>query len=855
MALKLICILAACAALGAPCLAKTFWVKGNVHTHSNLSDGDSPPQVVADWYRSHGYGFLVITDHNKLTDPAAIKPADGFVPIPGEELSAGFEGAPIHVNALGITNQLPVASGKSKIDVLQRNIDLIADDGGLAMIDHPNWHYAFGAREMSRVARCALFEVDNASSGCNNEGDAAHPSTESMWDEMLTAGLTCYGVASDDAHHFAKFGPQYDNPGRGWIVVRVGKLAAEDILAAIAAGDFYASTGVELDDVRFADGALTVSVKPTEGKTYRIQFIGPGGKIIKDEPGVKASCGIGANAYLRAKVIASDGAVAWTQGVQAMAGSPNFTTWVADPLVKILPGMTRPVKTPRAVTIDAVRNEYESGQIVVTSAGRIDKLTAECGPVTGPDGPKPQIKLNFVGFVPVQRNTTDTPPEHLIAPPGDFPDPLLEDKSVSVEPGRNQPIWLTVYVPKRAAQGDYSASVEITADGATASVPVRITVRPFTLPDTRTLHVTNWLSVGNVGKAQGVEPFTEPFWKWLEVWARFMADHRQNTIITPIISLIKGADDGKGNLTFDFTDFDRWVELFKRAGVIGTIEGGHFGGRAKWEAPDFDAYYPVITMPDGSRRENPAVTVTSDEYKRFLSQFLPALQKHLEEKGWLDHYIQHLADEPIPQNSASYKKAAAVIKQYAPRLRIIDASMCHEIAGSIDIWVPQPQEFGDKLDFFKDRVKAGDEVWIYTCLSPKGKYMNRFIDYPLLDVRLLHWVNFKYDLPGYLHWGLNYWTGDPFKDLEPEWGGGSHLPAGDSHITYPGKIGPLSSIRLEAMRDGIEDYELLRLLDNKDPKRAREICDSIVHSLTGYSLDPTAFRKARARLIQGLLEG
>ena len=537
-----------------------------------------------------------------------------------------------------------------------------------------------------------------------------------------------------------------------------------------------------------------------------------------------------------------------------MASTSSLQVWFADPLAKILPGAPKPARTPKAVVVDAVRNEYESCQIVVSAASKIAKLTAKAGAVSGPDGPRPQIKLNFVGYVPVKRGTTDTPPEHLVGPPGDFPDPLLDSASVSVDAGKNQPVWITVYVPKGAAPGEYRADIEITGDGTSVSVPVKIIVHPFTLPDARTLHVTNWYSPGNLANAHRVEVYSEAYWKWLEVWARFMADHRQDTIITPVIDLVKGKDDGKGNLTFDFSRFDRFVELFTRAGVIGLIEGGHLAGRTggAWDAVNFDGYYPVISMPDGSRRENPSAKVTSEEYKLFLSQFLPALVKHLRAKGWLDCYLQHLTDEPIPENAESYKKAASYIRQYAPKLKIIDASMCDQIAGAIDIWVPQPSELDPKMEFFKARQKAGDQVWIYTCLSPKGKYMNRFIDYPLLDVRLLHWVNFKYDLPGYLHWGLNYWTGDPFKDLEPNWGGDNYLPPGDSHITYPGKRGPLSSIRLEAMRDGIEDYELLRLLEKKDPKLARAICDSIVRSLTDYTLDPAEFRKARARLIESL---
>ena len=540
-------------------------------------------------------------------------------------------------------------------------------------------------------------------------------------------------------------------------------------------------------------------------------------------------------------------------GAVSMANGSSLQTWVADPLVKVTRDAAAPANAPKAVKIDAVINEYESGQVVVSASDSVTKLTAKIAAFTGPDGPKPQATLNFLGYVSVKRGTIETPADRIVAkPPCDLPDPMLEDTSIALEPGKNQPIWITVYIPKGTKPGEYTSAVEVTADGATASVPVTVSVHSFTLPDERTLYITNWFSIGNIAKAHGVEPYTEPFWKHLEIWARVMADHRQNTVITPIIDLIKGKDDGKGNLTFDFSRFDRWVELFKDAGVIGTIEGAHLGGRGNWQAKDFDAYYPAITMPDGSRRKNPSVTVTSDEYKFFLSQFLPALQKHLADKGWLDHYIQHIADEPIQINADNYKKVAGYIRQYAPKIKIIDACMCSQLAGAIDIWVPQPQHFVSDMDFFNSRRKAGDQVWFYTCLSPKGEYMNRFIDYPLIDVRLLHWANFKYDLPGYLHWGMNYWHADPFKDLEPNWGGNTFLPPGDSHIVYPGKFGPLSSIRFEAMRDGIEDYEMLKLLEKRNPKLAREICDSMVRSFTDYTLDPARFRTARARLVSAL---
>ena len=530
-----------------------------------------------------------------------------------------------------------------------------------------------------------------------------------------------------------------------------------------------------------------------------------------------------------------------------------FDVWVADSLVKILPDTPMPANASGKISVEAVRNEYESAQFVVTAREKVEVTVITAGKMVGPSKIVPRVEVNFLGFVPVKRGTTDTPPEHLaIKAPADIPDPLLETRTATVEAGKSQPIWLTVYVPKKAQPGEYKGTIDISTSNGPAAVSLAVKVHPVTLPDARTLYLTNWFSTWKIANAHGLEQWGEAHWKMIEAYARMMADHRQNVVLTQITELIKGQEDSKGNLTFDFSMFDRWVELFTRAGVIGTIEGGHFGTRGPWEAPDFDALLPEIKGPDGVVKPKPAFKVTSEEMRKYLSQFLPALQKHLEEKGWVDNYIQHLADEPIPQNAESYKKLASYVREYAPKIRIIDASMCTEIAGSIDIWVPQPPEYEQKEQFFNERRKAGDEVWFYTCLSPKGKYMNRFIDYPLLDTRLLHWVNFKYDMPGYLHWGFNHWQGDPFTFLEPNWGGDNFLPPGDSHIVYPGKRGPLSSIRLEALRDGIEDYELLILLKAKNLKKAREICDSVVRSLTDYTLDPSELRKARLKLIKAL---
>lgn len=535
-----------------------------------------------------------------------------------------------------------------------------------------------------------------------------------------------------------------------------------------------------------------------------------------------------------------------------MKSDMGFSVYVVDPLVKVFPDSQFTSGNDEKIVVNAARNEYESAQLAVHSNKPIESLSVYAAKLKGASEIVPVVKTNFVGWVTISKGNPETPPEYKIGTiPGKFPDPLTEAKSVSVAAGTNQPVWLTIHVPEDTVPGAYTGIVCVTADEKTVEVPLVVKVFSATVPAKRNLYLTNWFFTDKIAAVHGVEKWSEGFWKILGVYAKFMADYRQNTALTPLTELITGKDDGQGNYTFDFTRFDRWVETFKNAGVE-YIEGSHLGGRSDWEAKDFDASWPQITKPDGSLVQFPGMKVTSDEERKLLSQYLPALQKHLEDKGWLSTYMQHLVDEPIPVNAESYKKLSSFVREFAPKFRIIDACQAKEIAGSIDIWVPLTSEYDQSRDFFVKRQKAGDEVWFYTCLVPKGKYMNRFIDYPLAATRLIHWANFMYGVTGYLHWGFNYWPADPYNELEPDWGGGSYLPPGDSHIVYPGKRSPLSSIRLEALRDGVEDYELFRLLEKKNSKKAHAICDSVIKSMTDYSIDSKVIHKARLELLEAL---
>jgi len=182
---------------------------------------------------------------------------------------------------------------------------------------------------------------------------------------------------------------------------------------------------------------------------------------------------------------------------------------------------------------------------------------------------------------------------------------------------------------------------------------------------------------------------------------------------------------------------------------------------------------------------------------------------------------------------------------------------CHEkdLVGAMDVWVPQLNYLKDDFAHYQARQKAGEEVWFYTCVFPQGEYANRFIEQPLVKTRLLHWINFRYGITGYLHWGYNHWTkDDPVTHTTRPHGGPPYLPAGDPWIVYPGKNGPLDSLRHEAMRDGVADYELLAQLAEKDPAAAREIAARLVKDFDSYDTGIPAFRAARRDLLRRLSE-
>lgn len=537
----------------------------------------------------------------------------------------------------------------------------------------------------------------------------------------------------------------------------------------------------------------------------------------------------------------------------------QITFAAVDPMTKVLREMN--FFGPFTDTMNVARGETATFQFAVRSALPIEGLTAKVTFSNG-DSTLQNITVGFVEYARVGNPTPNAAKDAIVSPSGYYPDPVFIVPSIDVKRDITQPIWIRVDVPKTALPGLYSGTITIggslAGDKFEMTDQMNLRVYPVVLNEP-SLMVTNWYSMDpKVTKhfyGHDVELYSQDYWNILEAFAEKMAYCYQNMALISPVSLTQFTlQDGK--YSFDFTNFDRTVELFEKAGIDKRIEGGHLGSRAgDWMSPF------IVNVPVGNKPSGEVITVAlpaeNDSTKTYIAQFIPALVAHLKDKGWYDKYMQHIADEPIGgASAASYVAISKLVKAAAPDIKIIEACHSKDLENIIDVWVPQLDYYSSDNAFYQERQKAGDEVWFYTCLAPQGQFANRFLDQPLIKTRLLHWINYKYGATGYLHWGLAHWgTDDPYNQttlMNTE--GGNTLPGGDCWIVYPDNGTLHGSIRLDAMRDGIADYELLKMLALKDKTLADELCRQTIFNWTLYNTEPGHLRKTRRTILEKLSE-
>lgn len=302
-------------------MPKRRWLKGNTHTHSTYSDGDSPPEVAVEWYAAHGYDFLFFTDHNAvIPEPHLRRLGRSDLAVwQGEEITMGF----VHVSGLGLRELIvpreavgTLAEAQATVRRAERvrwSLEQIEAQGGLGSLNHPNRWDALNHPDLEEAFERGLIEIANMSpeAARANPGDLTRPSTEALWDRLLELGRPVFAVASDDAHHFRAWGPNRANPGRGWVMVEAAEPRLDDCLAALRGGRFYASTGLELAEYAAQRREIALELA---GGPARIELVGPRGGVLEQVDGSAARFRLGDGlAYARVRATGPDGAKLWTQ--------------------------------------------------------------------------------------------------------------------------------------------------------------------------------------------------------------------------------------------------------------------------------------------------------------------------------------------------------------------------------------------------------------------------------------------------------------------------------------------------------------------------------------------------------------
>lgn len=302
-----------------PAPSAARWFRGQTHAHTTYSpDADSTPEAVVDWYAAKGYDFLFPTDHDAIIPPSHLATLNqrGMAVWSGLEVGGA---ANVHVNGLGVTR--PIAPPYRPEHPLHRAppavqirwlVDQIRAQGGVEQLNHPNWHWAVSTGTLLDAGEVRLLEIANMIATANNAGDAARPSMEAQWDTLLGVGRRVWGVASDDTHQLKSIGPQWANPGRGWVQVRAASLSMGAVLQALATGQFVSSTGLEVSDYRVEAGTIIVELK--NGPAL-LEMVGPGGRVMQRVNGHSARFTPRPGVYARVRGRTRDGRRLWCQPV------------------------------------------------------------------------------------------------------------------------------------------------------------------------------------------------------------------------------------------------------------------------------------------------------------------------------------------------------------------------------------------------------------------------------------------------------------------------------------------------------------------------------------------------------------
>jgi hypothetical protein len=478
--------------------------------------------------------------------------------------------------------------------------------------------------------------------------------------------------------------------------------------------------------------------------------------------------------------------------------------WSTNSVIKVLRTDVPAALPVKKIAIYAARNEYESAQLVIrTSATQLSNVrvtVSDLKTAAGDTIAAANISLLRVGYVYVPNISRQQP------------DPLPPLTPMAIPANMTQPVWITVYVPKTAAAGEYRGTLNVTANGCSGTtVPFFLTVWNFTLPDTPSSRTAFGLGWCWIEKAYGVTRGTSAFVAIADRHYEMMLQHHLSPYCLPI----------------------------------------------------------EINDPNAGKYINdPRLTSFRIPY----TDDLRALRKTVDDlraKGWLSKGYFYPQDEPVNQEQYDrIKTCATILHNIDPALKMVapfytvapdfagGQTIYDMLSGYLNIWCPITSVYDPVPTHAKQAL--GEEVWWYVCCGPHDPYPNLFIHKDAIDHRILPWMQKQNDVQGMLYWSVNWW--DPTWNLTDPWDdltSTRQCVDGDGYLFYPGtKVGlngPVSSIRAECLRDGLEDFDYLTLLEQKIGKtQTKTYISQIVHSLTDYEKDPTTLINLRKQIGQML---
>lgn len=441
------------------------------------------------------------------------------------------------------------------------------------------------------------------------------------------------------------------------------------------------------------------------------------------------------------------------------------------------------------------------------------------------------------------------------------PDLLAEEDFFGIRIGQWGALWVTV--SGNLPCGKHTVRIVLKVNGEKAGeAEYTLTVLAKKLPESD-LRYAHWMHYDCISQKHNALPGGKKFEKIVARYLKNAAAHGTNVCFVPLFTPPLNTAVGSyrqcvqlvdvkaecGHWTFDYGRVLKFMRLAQRCGMK-YFEMSHLFTQWGAEHPPL-----IMAEKDGARERVFGWQDDSlgKDYVSFLREFLTTFVRFLRENGYEeDRVVFHISDEPNCNHLKRYLRLRTIVKECLGEYKVLDALSDYEFyaKGGVDI----PVSTTDHAPvFLKNGVR---DLWVYYCCGQGGEYLsNRFMAMPLQRTRILGYQLYLAGCKGFLHWGYNFYNSalsergiDPYLVTDAD----GSFQSGDSFIVYPGKDGPLDSMRHEAMADAVQDYRMLLLLEKRIGRE--EVCRFLreegVRSFTEYPHDAYWQIRVRRKIIE-----